>query len=265
MLTCSRAGEYSRKHLRSETTDCCSPYTKNNMYSGDWSVVILSNNGDTGDPIAYERDFYLDVGPQQTATYTPTVTVTISYTPIKTDYSTVTATSYTTLQPKTTTAPSTTISPTTTVTPHPATVQVTKTLLVLQIPKWAPKVVKTTLSRTASCIYPTRQSFPDPEAKTIPTGVKIPGLPTPTSARLHRRALRRIQLSEDSAQRIRDRKNRIASLRAARIRKRAPDDKTVTVTDQSTSDFVTATSTSTAAAVTITSQSKFEPGQAACV
>lgn len=34
---------------------------KDDMWSGDWSVILISNNGD-GTPIAYERDFSLTVG-----------------------------------------------------------------------------------------------------------------------------------------------------------------------------------------------------------
>lgn len=37
------------------------------MFSGDWSVLIISNNGDA-DPIAYERDFYLTLGTPVTTT-----------------------------------------------------------------------------------------------------------------------------------------------------------------------------------------------------
>lgn len=35
------------------------------MFSGSWSILILSNNGDA-DPIPYQRTFDLTVGPQQT-------------------------------------------------------------------------------------------------------------------------------------------------------------------------------------------------------
>jgi len=42
------------------------------MFSGDWSVLLISNNGDA-DPIAYERDFYLTVAEPSTVTITPTV------------------------------------------------------------------------------------------------------------------------------------------------------------------------------------------------
>lgn len=52
-----------------ETVTC--PLDKDQLTSGDWSLLIISNNGD-GTPIAYERDFSLTVGPQQTTTYTPT-------------------------------------------------------------------------------------------------------------------------------------------------------------------------------------------------
>jgi hypothetical protein len=74
---------------------------KSQLYSGDWSVVIITNNGD-GTQAAYERDFVLSVGPQSTVTvrlralmtrsntdlfeqYTPTVTVTAPFTPISSE------------------------------------------------------------------------------------------------------------------------------------------------------------------------------------
>lgn len=50
------------------------PLLKNQMFSGLWSVLILSNNGG-GEPIAYMRDFDLAVGIPATTTYTPTVSV----------------------------------------------------------------------------------------------------------------------------------------------------------------------------------------------
>lgn len=41
---------------------------KSSLSNGNWSVIIISNNGDSGEPIAYERDFTLTVGPQSTST-----------------------------------------------------------------------------------------------------------------------------------------------------------------------------------------------------
>lgn len=51
------------------------------MYTGEWSVIMISNNGDA-EPIAYERDFSLTVAPQSTTTVTPTVTVPYTTTPV---------------------------------------------------------------------------------------------------------------------------------------------------------------------------------------
>ena len=53
--------------FRSSKPNVPSPIEKANLISGPWSVLILSNNGN-GTPIAYERDFSLAVGPQQTST-----------------------------------------------------------------------------------------------------------------------------------------------------------------------------------------------------
>ena len=83
------------------------PLDKDQMWTGDWSVLIISNNGD-GDPIAYERDFYLSVGLPSTITYTPTVTVTSTSTPLVVITATSTIVSITTLPAKTTTVASVT-------------------------------------------------------------------------------------------------------------------------------------------------------------
>jgi hypothetical protein len=58
-----------------------SPLNKTQLATGEWSIIILSNNGN-GDPIAYQRDFSLTVGPQSTATVTPTITANLTSTPI---------------------------------------------------------------------------------------------------------------------------------------------------------------------------------------
>lgn len=44
------------------------PLEKCFLWSGAWSVIIISNNGDKGDPIAYQRDFSLEVGVPSTMT-----------------------------------------------------------------------------------------------------------------------------------------------------------------------------------------------------
>lgn len=98
---------------------------KNQLSDGEWSILILSNNGPNGEPIAYERDFVLSVGPQITIMETPTVWVSLTSTPFTTITEDSTTTVISTLAAPTTTVPSTTIEPTTTITP--STVTVTKT------------------------------------------------------------------------------------------------------------------------------------------
>lgn len=44
------------------------PLKKNELWTGDWSVIIISNNGENGDPIAYMRDFALKVADPTTVT-----------------------------------------------------------------------------------------------------------------------------------------------------------------------------------------------------
>ena len=50
------------------------PLNKNELFDGEWSILVLSNNGGC-EPIAYQREFYLSVGPQQTTTISPTVVI----------------------------------------------------------------------------------------------------------------------------------------------------------------------------------------------
>lgn len=57
------------------------PKLKNELVSGPWSVVLISNNAD-GDSIAVQRDFDLSVGDQQTITVTPIITVPVTSTEI---------------------------------------------------------------------------------------------------------------------------------------------------------------------------------------
>lgn len=55
---------------------------KNALSSGDWSVLLYSNNGQCA-PFNAKREFMLSVGPQVTTTVTPLVIFTSTSTPIK--------------------------------------------------------------------------------------------------------------------------------------------------------------------------------------
>jgi len=71
------------------------PIQEDQMYSGNWTIVVISNNGDC-DPIDYMREFYVSVGPQVTTTATPltstTATSTVTDTVITTQSASATIT-----------------------------------------------------------------------------------------------------------------------------------------------------------------------------
>lgn len=56
------------------------PITKNQMSTGNWSIVTMGNNNN-GTAFAWERNFYLSVGIPETTTITPIITYTQTTTP----------------------------------------------------------------------------------------------------------------------------------------------------------------------------------------
>ncbi|KAF2860100.1 hypothetical protein K470DRAFT_217762, partial [Piedraia hortae CBS 480.64] len=50
------------------------PITKNQLTSGDYSLLVISNNGQCN-PIDYMREFHIDVGTQTTTTVSPTIII----------------------------------------------------------------------------------------------------------------------------------------------------------------------------------------------
>ncbi|KAF2167191.1 hypothetical protein M409DRAFT_22620 [Zasmidium cellare ATCC 36951] len=93
--------ECSESSMQPSNTDMlvtCSNWTSSTLYDGDWSLLIVSNNGN-GTPIAYQRDFSLSVGQPQATVSTdgPTVTNTVSTTVTTTSTSTSIAAYTTTL------------------------------------------------------------------------------------------------------------------------------------------------------------------------
>ncbi|ORY12816.1 hypothetical protein BCR34DRAFT_563053 [Clohesyomyces aquaticus] len=212
------------------------PIEKSQLYSGDWAVLVISNNGDSGQPIAYERDFSLSVGPQSTSTYTPTVTASATITPLVNVTSTATDTTVTTLAPSTVTSAKVTRNPTITVTPSRVTSTVTKALLTLKVTQYSLSIVPVTKTVTASCKRPVRASKHDPVARIVPTV-------GPMAKKFSAKYARDYDLNNKAAY-VQERKERLAG--------RAPDPQPLVVTDTNTVDWVTVTSTSTAPATTAT-------------
>lgn len=56
------------------------PVLKSQLNSGEYLILALGNNGD-GNPFAYQREFSISAGPQQTSTVTPTATYSVTVTP----------------------------------------------------------------------------------------------------------------------------------------------------------------------------------------
>lgn len=78
------------------------PLDKDELFDGEYSLLVLSNNAGC-EPIAFQRDFTLSVGPQQTTTVNPTVVLSTTSTPVVTIVRTVTETVTQTAKPSTTT------------------------------------------------------------------------------------------------------------------------------------------------------------------
>ncbi|TLD20904.1 p-loop containing nucleoside triphosphate hydrolase [Venturia nashicola] len=228
------------------------PQNKNQLFSGAWSIIIISNNGAAA-PIAYERDFSLSVGPQITTTYIPSVTVPVRYTPVVNSTVSVTYTTNTTLAALTTTVPASTVIPTTTVTPAPVTTTSTTNLLTIDLVVPTASVLKTTIVATASCLVLHLAPRFDRRASITPTvgHISASALAAPTAVGAKFRVKdRRVAFNSESERLswLQQREDRLAM----GLVKRAPDNQTVTVTDTNTAHYSTITTTSTLAAVTAT-------------
>ncbi|KAM0126223.1 hypothetical protein ACHAO1_010180 [Botrytis cinerea] len=240
------------------------PISKNQMYSGTWTIVILANNGN-GASFAAQRTFELTVGTQATVTYIPTVNITNVVTPSITLPTTITDTDSSTLPAVTVTEASATAKRTVTITPHKVTITKTTTSTrTITSRKYTFPIV--TVTRTASCRLPTKPPMQDvypnyhflllAQSITSNSSVKRTAIPAPAAAVITP-APRANPESRDAAVDITNVLGRRAVGRviAKKLKKRAPDVPTVTVTDTTTSDWITSTITSTAATTTFFSTS----------
>ncbi|KAK8254271.1 hypothetical protein IWZ00DRAFT_225827 [Phyllosticta capitalensis] len=248
------------------------PITKSKLITGAWSILIMSNNGkapDAGIPIAYERDFSLTVGPQLTTTYTPTVTSTVVVPSVINSTTTSVSLVTKTLQASTVVAPSATVQKTLTITPKADVVTSTSAFLTLTIPSMSLSVSKAVVTKTASCIKPTKPGIPDPfasiwpkfpTAKSIMSAASAAAMPTSAKFRFVKgRGL----VNDDLPKWLKEREARLAA--SHELDKRAPDPQPLTVTEQDTAKWVTSTTTSFAPPVTnivnatVVSTTMFQP------
>lgn len=219
-------------------TVTCSDWPQDKLYSGDWSLVVISNNGDA-DPIAYQRDFALDVGVPSTTTITPTVTATDLETSVSSIVSTTSSTITTTLVAKTTTKKALIAFGKPTLYSHPLNVQVTtKDLFTITKTAYAPQITQTTVQATPSCAAPTPNWIPDPLAKIEITILKTI-FQKVNSAKFKRGVEQDVEVKKAF---VEDRAARLQKA-AGLLQKRAPDASVVTTTLTNTAEFVTETQT----------------------
>ncbi|RMY11286.1 hypothetical protein D0868_03221 [Hortaea werneckii] len=235
-------------------TSTC-PLEKQQMWSGDWTVVIISNNGEKGCPIAIQRDFELTVAEPSTEMYTPTVTIpTAVITPVETSTSVTTTTDWLTLT-SIVTSPKFTLKPTTTIKPKRVTTTKTVTIGTIRKTAYTAIPVVKTKTITKTCSLPHRATQKDKKATITPTlvtaaALQITTIPEPTPKPRMRRA------PLDAEGRLLEKQAFVAERRAWleekwQLKKRGLDVATTTITESDTSKFSTTTSTSTAPATTM--------------
>ncbi|GAB1731454.1 hypothetical protein NU195Hw_Modified_316t1 [Hortaea werneckii] len=221
-----------------ETSTC--PLEKQQMWSGDWTVVIISNNGEKGCPIAIQRDFELTVAEPSTEVYTPTVIVPSVITPVETSTSVTTTTDLLTLT-STVTSPKYTFKPTTTITPKRVTTTKTKTIGTIRKTAYTAVPVVKTKTITKTCSLPHRATQKDRKATVTPTlvtaaALQITTVPDPTPRpRMRRAAL-------DAEGRLLEKQAFVAERRAwleenGQLEKRGLDVATTTITESDHHDF----------------------------
>ncbi|KAF2089560.1 hypothetical protein K490DRAFT_55153 [Saccharata proteae CBS 121410] len=207
------------------------PLMKDQLSGGAWSILVLSNNGDNGAPVAYERDFSLSVGPQSTSTSLQllfpcqSITVTVA---------------------------STSVQKTITSTPKAVTITKDINFATLTIPKYTLSISKVVVTKTASCKLPIRQAWADPTAQVVITTGSGTSVPTATPTAVKYRMLRDTDPRPDTDLKrfLKERAERLSA--HGDLEKRAPDPQPLIVTDSNTADWSTVFVTSTAATSTMT-------------
>ncbi|KAI7595683.1 hypothetical protein KC316_g376 [Hortaea werneckii] len=220
-------------------TSTC-PLEKQQMWSGDWTVVIISNNGEKGCPIAIQRDFELTVAEPSTEMYTPTVTIPTVITPVETSTSVTTTTDWLTLT-SIVTSPKFTLKPTTTIKPKRVTTTKTVTIGTIRKTAYTAIPVVKTKTITKTCSLPHRATQKDKKATITPTlvtaaALQITTIPEPTPKPRMRRA------PLDAEGRLLEKQAFVAERRAWleekwQLKKRGLDVATTTITESDHDNF----------------------------
>ncbi|KAK8240331.1 hypothetical protein HDK90DRAFT_180416 [Phyllosticta capitalensis] len=241
------------------------PILKSQMFSGEWKLLLLGNNGPMNASFAYERDLYLTVGEQVTSTITSTITWNYTTTPIITTTvpSTILVTS-TAQNNQTITLPSATARKT--ITPPAVTSTLTK-FFTRTRQSFTKSLTIVTETKTASCTVPPKPNQPDPKATFVPTkpkfaafasliAVQAQSSDTPADPVEVRRRMREARLRRGME--VPDR------LQEHRARKRSPDSSTVfvnadTVANTTITFTAPATTTTEYELTTLTSTTTLPP------
>ncbi|KAG9658734.1 hypothetical protein KCU98_g3077, partial [Aureobasidium melanogenum] len=231
-----------------ETTTC--PILKNQMYSGDWTLLLLDNNGNASTFNA-KRRLHLSVGEQVTSVVIPTVTLSVTQTPTSTvNATTITDVESTTLSPSSVTSlASNAVTQTVTFYPARETVTTSSTATVTRTRTTFTYTVKTyTETQICANIFAVEEADPTADAGllSIASAAIASASATPAPAR-------RARVRRDIAKVM-----QVAKRNVVNLVKRTPDSATVTSTDTNTAHWSFITSSFTASPVIQTSTTTVE-------
>ncbi|KAH0383658.1 hypothetical protein KCU92_g5174, partial [Aureobasidium melanogenum] len=230
-----------------ETTTC--PILKNQMYSGDWTLLLLDNNGNASTFNA-KRRLHLSVGEQVTSVVIPTITLSVTSTPTSTVNATITDLDFTTISPSSVTSLASNAG-TQTVWSYPPRETVTTSST-------------STVTRTRTSFTYTVEAYTETEicahifAAEVADPTADAGLLSIASA-----AIASASATPAPARRARVRRDTTKVLQVERrnvvhLAKRAPDSATITSTDTNTAHWSSVTSSFTASPVVHTSTTTVE-------
>lgn len=229
-----------------ETTTC--PILKNQMYSGDWTLLLLDNNGNASTFNA-KRRLHLSVGEQATSIIIPTITLSVTQTPTSTVNATITDLESTTILPSSVTSlASNAVTQTVYSYPPRETITKSSTATVTRTSTRFTYTVKTyTETEICAVVFAAKEADPTADAGLLAIAQAAIASASATPA-----PARRARIIRDITKVLQVEKRNVANLA-----KRTPDSATILSTDTNTAHWSSVTSSFTAVPVTHTAYSKF--------